>query len=85
MKPKTIDPSNLPLEVCEHLSNKSMLCYEDARDPALWYPGDEDRGASYWCGLTQDAQGPDGEIVDPEYCRGSRVCCVPRAVPRPEA
>ena len=82
---KTYDPVDLPPEVCEHLCNKNMLVVQDQRDPALWYPGDDDRGASYWCELTQFAQGPDDEIVDPRFCRPGRSCCVRRGVPSPEA
>ena len=87
MKRKPIDPNNLPADVCEHLLNKNILCYEHLQErvPELAYPGDADRGSSYWCALSQDPQGPDGEIVDPRYCRAGRSCCVSRAVPRSQA
>jgi len=85
MQEKIFDPWNLPDTVCEHLYNKQRLCVAGERDPALYAPGDEDPGASYWCGKTQVAQGPDGEIVDPEFCSPPRSCCIPRKVPRPQA
>ena len=86
MKLERFDPTNLPPDVCEHLSSKEIVCgLKPDLHPDLFYPGDDDIRASFWCELTQDGQGPDGEIVGFEFCRTHRTCCVSRVVPKPEA
>ena len=86
MTNEIFDPFNLPDSVCAHLCCKEMVCGKGPpRDPALVYPGDEECKAFFWCEETQDAQGPDGEIVGFEFCRTHRSCCASRVVPRPQA
>ncbi len=36
-----------------------------------------DASCHTWCGLTQEALGPDNEATDPEDCNASRACFEP--------
>lgn len=75
----------LPEDLCEHLLSKNISLGR-ASDPALHHPETQQAHEPYWCGLTQEALGPDDDIVGPAWCRaGRRTCCEPRAVPRPQA
>jgi hypothetical protein len=59
---------------CRHLgSKKSYFLSRPPRDEAELL----DASQACWCRLTQQALGPDGEIVDPRDCRAGRACHEP--------
>ena len=64
---------------CRHLaSKKSFFLGRPARDERELL----DASGATWCRRTQQAIGPDGEIVDPELCRAGRASCEPFFPPR---
>jgi len=79
MEEKTV---KLPPDLCEHLLSKNLVLGNTGSDPALLHPDEELPSEPYWCALTQEALGPDDELVGPAHCRAGRPCCTPRTVPR---
>lgn len=59
---------------CSHLCSKKLVFQQrppQSEDELM------DASCHTWCGLTQEALGPDNDPTDPDYCRAGRKCFVP--------
>lgn len=74
--------SRLPRGCCEHFATKSLYLQED--DKGVYEDTFEVGTASFWCVLSQQSFGPDGDEVSPDGCRAPRACCTPRPDPLPD-
>jgi hypothetical protein len=56
---------------CAHLCSKKLLFQQHPprREEDLL-----DASCHTWCGLTQEALGPDQQPTDPDDCRAGRAC-----------
>jgi hypothetical protein len=64
------ETSTDPLSCCVRLCCKSMYYRPDERPGKLHYSDTQ----MYWCSLTHDPEGPDGQSVSPLSCQGGRGC-----------
>lgn len=68
------DPESLPVvdfPPCQHLLSKAMFVTGEVD------PGQEEEiqhGEHCWCGMTQGALGPDGQLADRRECSPQRSC-----------
>ena len=54
--------------VCKHVRSKEGFHSDNA------FVEDEFHSGIYWCELTSDGLGPDGNCVDAEECSRGRTC-----------
>lgn len=57
--------------ICAHLRSKKTFFLDG---PPMDSAEVLDASGHCWCRRTQQAVGPDGEVVDPEDCRAGRSC-----------
>ncbi|HXT86521.1 MAG TPA: hypothetical protein VN745_05835 [Verrucomicrobiae bacterium] len=56
-------------QICQSIRSKKLF-YQDEEDAS-----DARNAGPFWCGRTQSAIGPDGQLVGFDSCRASRSCC----------
>lgn len=56
-------------QICQSIRSKKLF-YQDEEDAS-----DARNAGPFWCGRTQSAVGPDGQLVGFDSCRPSRSCC----------
>lgn len=56
-------------QICQSIRSKKLF-YESEEDAS-----DARNAGPFWCGRTQSAVGPDGQLVGFDACRPTRSCC----------
>jgi hypothetical protein len=56
-------------EICQSIRSKKLF-YEPEEDAS-----DARNAGPFWCGRSQSAVGPDGQLVTFDSCRPGRSCC----------
>ena len=74
MRRDATSPKTTPGVHCQHIRHKAMFVMSQLNPAALAFYDPYD-SASYWCGETSSAFGPDGHPVRPDCCMGDRSCC----------